>query len=322
MNFWSEVLPSGREFQLNLNLNHPSILPGAQGVVESILFQGGKLFRPRLCFMMAEAIQLPFENIAAYARVAELVHGATLAHDDVIDQATERRKKLTLNSRLTQARAVLAGDLMLSRAMVELSTLGNTAILNRMAEVLEDLVTGEWLQLENRGFLEVSEMALEVIARYKTASMIEWCVEVPFHLMNSDSKTISIARKFGRALGLAFQYRDDCLDFSLDSGKPFAQDLSEGLINQVTFILIKENPNFKHFIRSFMESENEIERGSFLKQVGELKLNQAIAQVKEKATREVQFAKEALRELEQLSLNKSSFMHLDVLLLELLERKG
>ena len=145
-----DTLPSGRKFHLNLNLSHPTLLPGAQVATESALFRGGKLFRPRLCFMMAEAIEVPFHLIAPYARIAELVHGATLAHDDVIDEATLRRGKLTLNAKITQARAVLVGDLMLSRAMVELCELGDHQILKRMSEVLEDLSTGEWLQLENR----------------------------------------------------------------------------------------------------------------------------------------------------------------------------
>lgn len=322
MSFLHDTLPSRTKFSLDLNLNHPTLLPGAQSLTELTLYRGGKLFRPKLCFMVSEAIGVPFERVAPFARIAEMVHGATLAHDDVIDAATERRNKSTLNARTTQARAILAGDLMLSRSMVELCELGNTTLLKRMAEVLEDLVTGEWLQLENRGTLSVTPQSLDAIAGYKTASMIAWCAEIPLHLKPAPPEAIQLARRLGHSLGLAFQYIDDCIDFSATSGKAFAQDLSEGLLNQVTFILISRHPRLVHYFRSIMNHALKLDRNSFVSAVGEAHFASALTEVKEKANEQIEFARDALSKLVQILGSPERYRHLHDFLNQLANREN
>ncbi len=321
MNVIRATLPSGQKFSLDLNLNHPTLLPGVQVVTEETLYRGGKLFRPRLCFMMAEAIGVPLERVAPFARIAEMVHGATLAHDDVIDEATERRSKFSLNARMTQARAVLAGDLMLSRAMAELCELGHDSILKRMSEVLEDLVTGEWLQLENRGVMLVSPQALDTIAGYKTAAMVEWCAEIPLHVQGASSEEIGLARKFGHALGLAFQYLDDCIDFSAHSGKAFSHDLTEGLLNQVTFLMISKQPGLGVYFKAIMDQAVKVDRHSFVLEVGEAQLSSALKEVREKAGFQIQLAKEALLKLHASVGPGKGFGHLHDLIENLIRRE-
>lgn len=304
------TLPSGTSFSLDLRLNHPTLLPGVQVMTEETILSGGKLFRPRLCFMFAEAIGLQLESVNGYARIAELIHGATLAHDDVIDQATERRKKPTLNDKMTQARAILAGDLMLSRATVELCELGHPVILKRMSEVLEDLVTGEWLQLENHGSLVVTSLSLETIARYKTAAMIEWCVQVPFYVAHSNAKTIELARRFGKSVGLAFQYMDDCVDFYAESGKAFAHDLSEGLLNQVTLTLLERNPKLSAYFKKSMQDGRDLDPHAFAAEVGSQDLNSAIELIQNKASFQVSIADQTLNEIESNFKDSCDFIHI------------
>lgn len=308
------TLPSGKSFSVDLRLNHPTLLPGVQLLSEEVLLSGGKKLRPRLCFMVAEAIGVPFEKVAPYARVVELVHAATLAHDDVIDQATKRRGKPTLNDQLTQARAVLSGDLLLSRSMVELAELGRSDLLKRMAEVLEDLVTGEWLQLECRGSFDVSLITLENIARLKTASMLEWCAQVPFYLMNAGEKELDSARAFGKHLGIAFQCIDDCLDFSKASGKDYVKDLKEGQLNQVGRVLLDANPKLVH--------DFEILADEFETLVSAEMVDRAVGEVHEKAELNIELARAALGELAHLKVSPDSFRDLEKLLEDLLHRKS
>ncbi|MBC7398189.1 MAG: polyprenyl synthetase family protein [Bdellovibrionales bacterium] len=307
------TLPSGKSFEVDLRLNHPSLLPGVQVLSEEVLLKTGKKLRPRIMFMMGEAIGVAFESLAPYARIVELVHAATLAHDDVIDQATLRRGKPTLNDQLTQARAVLSGDLLLSRSMVELAELGSLPLLKRMAEVLEALVSGEWLQLEGRGSLDVNTRTLETIAKLKTASMLEWAAEVPFHLKNADSRTLEMARAFGRHLGIAFQSVDDCLDFSRESGKDFVKDLKEGQLNQVSRLLLDAHPEWERSFDFLIKHCSE--------PTSQASIEKAMVEVRGKASLNADLARQALRELQPFGLNQNAFKDLDQVLKELLKRK-
>jgi geranylgeranyl pyrophosphate synthase len=288
------MIYSNSERKIDYTLHHPSLLPGTQAWTETVLLKSGKKLRPRLALQMGEALGVSNALIAPYARIAELVHSATLAHDDVIDQATERRNAPTLNYKLTQARAVLSGDLLLARAMVELSELGSLVLVKRMAQVLEDLVSGEWLQLENRGNLGVEIKALDEIAKLKTASLLGWCTELPMHLKSVEPEQVEYARKFGEHLGLAFQYGDDCLDFSVDSGKDFAKDLKEGLLNQVTYLLLEKEPKLKPVFASLYPNPASFSEEDFLRLVRESLLKSAIDEVWKKARMHGEIAKSFL----------------------------
>src|SRR4051812_15877833 len=129
---------------LDLSLNVHSVPEVDILLSKTVLFRGKK-FRPTLCFLMGQLLRLPQELLHPYARAAEFVHAATLAHDDVIDESLIRRNRPTLNARSSNARAVLAGDLLLARVMAELSSLGEIQIIHDLARTVEELVLGEWL---------------------------------------------------------------------------------------------------------------------------------------------------------------------------------
>ena len=120
-----------------------------------------------LCFLMGQFLNVDLDKLQAYARAAEFVHAATLAHDDVIDESLIRRNRPTLNARVSNARAVLAGDLLLARVMAELSLLGEVRLIHELSLTVEELVHGEWLQLEARKVAAIHRPHLETVAKKK-----------------------------------------------------------------------------------------------------------------------------------------------------------
>ncbi len=231
----------------NLNLGLTvHVVPEIDSLLTKTVLFRGKKFRPTLCFLMGQMFGIRLEELHPYARAAEFVHAATLAHDDVIDESQVRRHRPTLNARASNARAVLAGDLLLARVMAELSGLGKIEIIHDLANTVEDLVSGEWLQLEARGIASVNRQHLETVARKKTASLMVWCCVAPARWAGVDGQVVEAARSFGEALGVAFQMIDDIIDFDASGEKPFAQDIREGLVNFVTLEMLEENP---HLVR-------------------------------------------------------------------------
>jgi len=227
--------------KLNLSLSVRSV-PEIDALLSKTVLFRGKKFRPTLCFLMGQLFGVPLETVHPYARASEFVHAATLAHDDVIDESATRRNRPTLNARSSNARAVLAGDLLLARVMAELSELGNIFLIHELARTVEELVGGEWLQLEARKIASVNRIHLETVSKKKTASLMAWCCGAAASLAKSDGKVIEASRKFGEALGVAFQMIDDIIDYDPSGGKPLAQDIREGLVNFVTLELLEENP--------------------------------------------------------------------------------
>lgn len=207
---------------------------------KTVLFRGKK-FRPTLCFLTSRLLDLPLDVAQHYARAAEFVHAATLAHDDVIDESPVRRNRPTLNVRSSNARAVLAGDLLLARVMAELSALGELDIIRDLAMTVEELVKGEWLQLEARKVSRITREHLETVARKKTASLMSWCCGTPARLVRGSPELIQNCQNFGDALGISFQMIDDIIDYDTSGEKPFAQDLREGLVNFVTLEMLEAN---------------------------------------------------------------------------------
>lgn len=227
--------------RLNLNLTVHSVPEIDTLLSKTVLFRGKK-FRPTLCFLMGQLLRLPTSRLEPYARAAEFVHAATLAHDDVIDESSVRRNRPTLNARASNARAVLAGDLLLARVMAELSGYGEIEIIHDLSLTVEELVHGEWLQLEARKVGSVNRQHLETVAKKKTASLMIWCCGAPARLAKTDEAVLQACRKFGEYLGIAFQMIDDIIDYDSGGEKPFAHDIREGLVNFVTLEMIEENP--------------------------------------------------------------------------------
>ena len=211
-------------------------------ILNNHLESPGKLFRPKLTLHLGSLLNLSEEACRDICWASELIHNASLIHDDVVDNALVRRDRPTLNSFMPNSKAVLAGDYLLASVIAELVRLKQYEILKTLAETLEEIVAGEFEQDKLKMKDHVNWEDLESVALKKTGALIAWnCHSVAL----SSGRCIesqNICREIGFKLGLAFQLVDDNLDYSLDSGKEYAKDLKEGLINFTTLNLIQACP--------------------------------------------------------------------------------
>jgi geranylgeranyl pyrophosphate synthase len=238
---------------LDLNIaesEFDSDLPGALRLIENVALRSGKRIRPVLMLLVGQILGVPSDRAKPFAVAAEKIHNATLLHDDVMDEAKVRRGRPTMNANGENRRAIIAGDILLTRTLSQLVQADSPQAFVDLLRVLVELTEGEWLQLEARGIIEVDERHLREVARKKTASLISWCTSTPGYLAGYDEGLVSSLRKFGEHLGVAFQMVDDCLDFDTGSGKPYCHDLEEGQVNFVIQRLLSNNPDHLAFVKS------------------------------------------------------------------------
>jgi octaprenyl-diphosphate synthase len=197
------------------------------------LAAGGKRLRPALVVLAARACGLPFDADRArkIGAAMEMIHMATLIHDDVIDHAATRRGRPTASAEFGNTASILTGDVLLSKAMAVLCRDGDIRIIRTVSEAVVELAEGEVAELATRGNFDLSEGEHFRILRLKTASFIEACCQVGAMVAGADEEVTTALGTYGHHLGIAFQLVDDLLDYSGDhkkTGKPQATDFSEG----------------------------------------------------------------------------------------------
>ncbi len=205
-----------------------------------LLRMQGKLFRPTLLLLVDRAFGAQDDRAIRLAAVVELIHLATLVHDDSVDHSVLRRGMPTINSLFSHQISVIMGDYLYSRAVIELVRLGDLAPLEIMSRVTNEMTIGEMRQLLAHDPLTFSEESYDLLIRAKTASLVSGACECGA-LRASPSQRAAMAR-FGNALGMAFQITDDLLDMTeVESvtGKPSGHDLTE---HKVTLPLIHALP--------------------------------------------------------------------------------
>lgn len=211
-------------------------LPLIDVVNGHLLLMKGKMFRPTLALLASEAAGRPEPRAATLAATVELVHLATLVHDDSVDHSTLRRGMPTVNSLFTHQVSVIMGDFLYSRAVVELVRAGDLAVLGVLADATNEMTIGEMRQLTALDALAFAEDDYEALIRAKTASLLSAACEIGA-LAGGGSFREPLA-SYGLRLGMAFQVADDLLDYTADStvtGKPGGLDLRE---HKVTLPLI------------------------------------------------------------------------------------
>ncbi|KAF4508083.1 hypothetical protein G6O67_004511 [Ophiocordyceps sinensis] len=204
------------------------------------------------------------------AEITELIHTASLLHDDVIDHSVSRRGSPSANLEFGNKMAVLAGDFLLGRASVALARLRHAEVLELMATVVANLVEGEFMQLKNTERDEPRpKWSEETLGYYlqktylKTASLISKSCRASALLGNADSTTVDAAYSYGRNLGLAFQLVDDMLDYTgsgADLGKPARADLKLGLATAPLLFAWKEKPELGALVGRKFEREGDVEK--------------------------------------------------------------
>ncbi len=197
------------------------------------LAAGGKRLRPALVVLAARACGLEFEPERArkIGVAMEMIHMATLIHDDVIDHAATRRGRPTAATEFGNTASILSGDVLLSKAMAILCRDGDIRIIRTVSEAVVELAEGEVAELATRGNFELTAEEHFRILRLKTASFIEACCQVGGMIAGADEATIAALGVYGHHLGITFQLVDDLLDYTGDhkkTGKPKATDFCEG----------------------------------------------------------------------------------------------
>uniref|UniRef100_A0A4X2MBQ9 All trans-polyprenyl-diphosphate synthase PDSS1 n=2 Tax=Vombatus ursinus TaxID=29139 RepID=A0A4X2MBQ9_VOMUR len=230
----------------------------------------GKAFRPIVVVLMARACNVHHNNCRdmqasqrTIALIAEMIHTASLVHDDIIDDASSRRGKDTVNQIWGEKKAVLAGDFILSVASVALARIGNTTIISVLTQVIEDLVRGEFLQLgskenENERFAHYIEKTFK-----KTASLLANSCKAVSILGCPDPVVHEIAYQYGKNVGIAFQLIDDVLDFTSCTdqlGKPAASDLKLGLATGPALFACEQFPEMNAMIMRRFSLPGDVER--------------------------------------------------------------
>lgn len=211
----------------------PKYLPRLNSLYDD-LFSGGKGFRAKLVQKVAGHIHVEEKAQQLLSQTVEFIHNASLLHDDLIDRSILRRGKPAAWNKYTPEYAVLAGDYLLARVMVNLSTYGNIRLVQYTAEVISELLEGEWLQDSVIRDFEVDLEKLDRIHNLKTASLFKWCLRAPFYAQNrQDAVLHETLEKLGQILGLLFQRSDDLLDYDIrnEEGKAILGDLKSGYLN-------------------------------------------------------------------------------------------
>lgn len=212
---------------------------------DSILSNSGKMLRPLICLLIARAIGEPNQDSIRYAAATELLHNATLMHDDVADESPQRRGAPTVSALLGKNAAVLVGDFWLARAVeTVIGSEHHERVIKLFSKILVNLGEGEMLQLEKSSSADTGETDYFRIIHCKTASLFEVAGEAAADSVLASDELFYAARAFSFAFGMAFQIKDDILDYAGtdELGKPVGVDLMEQKITLPLLGALKGSP--------------------------------------------------------------------------------
>ena len=210
-------------------------------VLDHIRQRAGKRMRPMLILLMAKNFG-QITSATQHAAVGlELLHTASLVHDDVVDESAERRGQASVNKVFDNKVAVLVGDYILSTALLQVSFTHSEEIVRYLAELGRTLSNGEILQLSNIQNQEISENVYYQVIKQKTAALFEACAALGALSAGADEANIESARRFGQNLGIIFQIRDDIFDYYDlgEIGKPTGNDMVEGKLTLPVIYALK-----------------------------------------------------------------------------------
>ncbi len=226
-------------------------------VLEHIRQRGGKRMRPMLILLMAKCYGR-ISSVTQNAGVGlELLHTASLVHDDVVDESSERRGQASVNATYNNKVAVLTGDYLLSTALLHVSYTDNQTIIQYLSELGRTLASGEILQLSNIQNQEVSEDVYYQVIKQKTAALFEACAGIGALSAGATPAQVEAAKLFGQNLGIIFQIRDDIFDYyeSKEIGKPTGNDMAEGKLT-LPIIYALRNTRYESMNKLAMKVKN------------------------------------------------------------------
>jgi octaprenyl-diphosphate synthase len=220
-----------------------------------LLAAGGKRLRPMLSVLAARATGVPLPLAVAVGCAAELIHTATLYHDDVVDDGRVRRGRPAARMVYGNGIVVLVGDFCLARALETVAETGSLVAVQSLAATVTEMAEGEVAQLERAGNPDATVADYLAVIDRKTASLIAWCVRVGG---TAGAALDAPLGRYGRALGQAFQIADDLLDCAVDeatAGKSVGHDLREGKLTLPVLYACETDPALRELVRAKVGAE-------------------------------------------------------------------
>lgn len=298
-----EMLLVEGEFQRQASSN----LQIVDHLAEYVRSSGGKRVRPALLILSnyASGGDASRENVTRLATVMEMLHTATLVHDDIIDNAETRRGRESVNARFGNQMAVLMGDWLYMSAFETSLKERSLEILDILTHLTRKMTEGELIQLTVIGNTDITEEAYFDILRRKTAYLFSGCCEIGAILAGADDKLQAAFRDYGMNLGIAFQLADDLLDFTADEtaiGKASGADLLAGKLTLPLILLCRKHPEFKNFLKKII-ADGTYNNGSRAAVMDRLDENGILEEISSVA---LSYAEAARKNLEVLPQTKYS----------------
>lgn len=225
---------------------------------------GGKRLRPLCVLLAARMGRAPAGAVRDIAVAAELVHNATLLHDDVVDHADRRRGELTARVELGNAASIFAGDYLLIEALQRVQRAGVPGVMDGLLATIAEMIRAESLQLENRGRLDMSEELYFEVARGKSAALFRWALGAGALASGASPEQHAALEAYGESVGVAFQLVDDLLDLMghhSNTGKTLFSDLSEGKVTFPLITLLEREPELADTIRAIAADRSVLPHG-------------------------------------------------------------
>ncbi len=282
-------------FEEKFALSMFSKVPLINRIAHFIVNRKGKQMRPMLIFLTAKLVNKGEINDRTYrgASVIELIHTATLVHDDIVDDSNFRRGFFSINALWKNKIAVLVGDFLLSKGMLLCIENKDFDLLKYISIAVREMSEGELLQAEKaRGFDINEELYLEIV-RKKTATLMATCCAIGAKSVNADKKMVEKLFLFGELIGITFQIRDDLFDYSENKiGKPIGIDIKDKKMTlPLIHVINKVSVNDRNWILSTIKKNNK----------NNAKVKQLITFVKEKGG--VDYAKKVMLNYKSKALN-------------------
>jgi len=247
------------EFEVRFRQSMRSKVPLLDKITHYIIRRKGKQMRPMFLFLTAKMLGETNDKTYDAASLIELLHTASLVHDDVVDDANERRGFFSINALWKNKIAVLVGDFMLSRVLLLSIEKNNIRLLEIVARAVREMSEGELLQIEKARKLDITEEVYFDIIRQKTASLLSTVCESAAVSVDREDEAVNM-RKFGELVGLAFQIKDDIFDYgdSKEIGKPTGLDIRERKMTlPLIYVLSKCDIKVKKELINIIKNHNE-----------------------------------------------------------------
>jgi len=261
----SPIISDLEQFKELFNSSLDNSNPLLQEVLSHIKQRGGKMMRPILVLLIARLFGKVSSSTLHGAVSLELLHTASLVHDDVVDESSERRGQASVNALYDNKVSILVGDYLLSTCLIQAAYSGNHDVIKVISRLGQDLSEGELLQLSNVSSAEISESVYFEVIRKKTAALFSACTQTAALSSEASPEQVKMARLFGEYTGICFQIKDDIFDYYDDRevGKPTGNDMREGKLTlpAIYAINISDSKDIKDLavkIKSGTATEEEI----------------------------------------------------------------